>query len=347
MKNKRLFNFATISVFSVISFGLLVGLSWTGIISESLGHILALGAINTIVALSLNIITGFTGQLALGQAGFMMVGAYSTAIFIMRLNVPLFIAIIMGGLVTAVFGFIIGFPTLRLRGDYLAITTLGFGEILRVVINYFEGLTGGASGLKDIPGFDNNDYLMNEFLGFVWSFAFLFIIVIAISNLKKSSTGRAIISIKEDEIASNSMGINVAYYKMFSFVFASFIAGIGGGLYAIFNGYLTPTNAGFMSSVYFVIYVVFGGLGSITGTIISTFFLTYLQDALQIVGDYRLVIFPLLLIIIMIFWPRGIMGNKEFSITDFVWKLLHGELFKKKSDKTDKTDKTNDEGMVS
>lgn len=326
MKKDRIFNFTALFVFSLVVFALLLTLIYTGIINEYYGHILTLAGINTIIALGLNLIVGFTGQLALGQAGFMMVGAYTTAILIMRLNFPLFPAIIAGGFVSAFFGILIGFPTLRLRGDYLAITTLGFGEILRVIINNLESLTGGASGLKDIPAFNNNDYSLNAILGFVWVFVFLILSIALVSNFIKSSPGRAIISIREDEIASNSMGINVAYYKMFAFAMTAFLAGIGGGLYAIFNQYLTPNNAGFMSSVYFVIYVVFGGLGSITGTIISTFFLTFLQEVLQFLGDFRLVFFALLLIVMMIFWPRGIMGTSEFSIVKFIRKLLAGEL---------------------
>lgn len=295
-------------------------LIYGGIIDEYTAQILTLGGINVIIALSLNLISGFTGQLALGHAGFMAIGAYSTAILIMQLHLPMIVAIIIGGLVTAVVGMLIGFPTFRLKGDYLAIVTLGFGEIIRVVMINLESLTGGAAGLKGIPPF-SEDFTWGPVISFVWVYGFMVLTIFLLSNLMKSSPGRAIISVREDEVAANSMGINVFYYKMFSFTLSAFIAGIGGGLYALIFGYLNPTMFNFMKSVDFLIIVVLGGMGSITGTVITGFALTYLQEFLRILQDYRLVIYPLLLILIMLFKPSGLMGTKEFSI---------GALFQKK-----------------
>lgn len=326
MKKNRLFNFVTLSLFSAAIFAFLLVLLYTGIIDEYYGSILILSCINIVVALSLNLITGFTGQLALGQAGFMAVGAYTTAVSVMQFNVPLFFALLLAGLVSSVFGLIIGFPTLRLRGDYLAITTLGFGEIIRVVMVNLNKLTGGAAGLKGIPPFlAGDDFILNMIVSFVWVFLFMLAVIIMVSNLIKSSPGRAIISIREDEIAANSMGINVQYYKMFAFVLSSFLAGIGGGLYATYLGYLNPMMFGFLNSVNFVVFAVFGGLGSITGTIIATTVLTFLQELLRDLGDLRLVFYGLLLIVMMIFWPRGLMGTNEFSPVGFVRKFLAGE----------------------
>jgi branched-chain amino acid transport system permease protein len=266
MKKNRVFNAVALLLVTVAVFVILIGLQYTGIIDEYNGQLLTLAGIYAIVSLSLNLITGFTGQLALGQAGFMAIGAYAAAISIMKFQVPLFPAMFIGGLVSAVFGVIIGFPTLRLRGDYLAITTLGFSEIIRVLIINLEGLTGGAAGLKGVPAFSRTgDFLLDSIIRFSWVFGFVIFTLVVISNLINSSPGRAIVSIREDEIASNSMGINVAYYKVFAFALSAFLAGIGGGLYAVYFGYLNPAMFGFMNSVNFVVVIVLGGLGSITG----------------------------------------------------------------------------------
>ncbi|MCX7842253.1 MAG: branched-chain amino acid ABC transporter permease [Clostridia bacterium] len=328
MKKNRFFNAITLTVTSASLYILLALLIFTGIIDEYNGQLLTLAGIYVIVSLSLNLITGFTGQLALGHAGFMAVGAYSTAIIIMRLNVPMIPAVFAGGLITAIFGLLIGIPTLRLRGDYLAITTLGFGEIIRVIMVNLEGLTGGAAGLKGVPPFsDSGDFILDAVIKFSWVYGFVIFTLVVVSNLIKSSPGRAIISIREDEIASNSMGINVPYYKMFSFTMSAFLAGIGGGLYAIYFGYLNPQMFGFLNSVNFVVIVVLGGMGSITGTILAGIGFTYIQEWLRIFKDFRLVIFGLALISVMLFWPKGLMGTNEISVV----KLVRKYFFKNKN----------------
>ena len=299
-----------IAAFSALGFIGMVGFIYWGIIDEYTAQILTFAAINVIIALSLNLISGFTGQLALGHAGFMAIGAYSTAALVMQLKAPILAAILTGGVITAVFGFLIGFPTLRMRGDYLAIVTLGFGEIIRVLMINAEKITGGAAGLKGIPSF-SEDYTLNPVFSFIWVYLFMIGTIILINNLIKSSQGRAIVSIREDEIAANAMGINVFYYKMFSFTLSAFIAGIGGGLYALFFGYLNPTMFNFLKSVDFLVIVVLGGMGSIVGTIATGFILTYLQEFLRFLKDYRLVIYPLILIVIMLFKPAGLIGLLE------------------------------------
>jgi branched-chain amino acid transport system permease protein len=326
MRKNKLFNTLALLAVSVVVYVILMALMYTGIIDEYNGQLLTLAGIYFIIALSLNLVTGFIGQFALGQAGFMCVGAYTSAIMIINLHMPLLGGVIAGGLVTAIFGFIIGFPTLRLRGDYLAITTLGFGEIIRVIMINLGDLTGGAAGLKGIPSFsDTGDFLLDALIRFSWVFAFAIVSLVVISNLIKSSPGRAIVSIREDEIASNSMGINVSYYKVLAFMVSAFFAGIGGGLYAAYFGYLNPAMFTWLSSVNFVVIIVLGGLGSITGTIIASVAFTYIQEWLRIFKDFRLVIFGLALILIMLFWQKGLMGNKEFSVVGFVRKLLAGE----------------------
>jgi len=326
MKN-RLFNTLTLTLVSLVLFAILVVLQYFKIISEYTGLLLTLAGIYVIVSLSLNLITGFTGQLSLGHAGFMCVGAYTTAISIIKFGMPIPIALILGGLMTGLFGLAIGVPTLRLRGDYLAITTLGFGEIIRVIIVNLDSLTGGAAGLKGIPTFSNTgDFILDAIIRFSWVYVVMILVIAVVHNLINSSQGRAIISIREDDIASTSMGVNVAYYKVYAFTLSAFIAGVGGGLYAIFFGYLNPAMFGWLNSVNFVVIVVLGGMGSITGTIIAAVVFTYLQEWLRVFEDFRLVIFGVALILLMIFWPKGLMGNKEFSITGFFRKLFSGQL---------------------
>ncbi|MCL6591824.1 MAG: branched-chain amino acid ABC transporter permease [Firmicutes bacterium] len=320
--DNKLSRFLTLTGLSLLILAVSGALIFTGLIDEYTAQILTLAGINTIIALSLNLISGFTGQLALGHAGFMAIGGYTTAILIMKTNYAVLqqnpvlwyasigVAILIGGLVTAIFGLAIGFPTLRLKGDYLAIVTLGFGEIIRVLMVNMEDLTGGAAGLKGIPQF-TEDPLWGSVVSFLWITGFMILTVILISNLIKSSHGRAIVSIREDEIAANSMGINVFYYKMFSFTLSAFIAGIGGGLYALFFGYMNPTMFNFLKSLDFLVIVVLGGMGSIVGTVVTGYVLTYLQEFLRFLKDYRLVIYPLILIIIMLFKPTGLIGIIE------------------------------------
>ncbi len=329
---KNIANGLTLAAIAVVFTGILAALVYIGVIDEYTAQILTLAGINIIVALSLNLISGFTGQLALGHAGFMAVGAYTTAVCIMKFNFPMLLAILTSGLVTAVFGLIIGFPTLRLRGDYLAIVTLGFGEIIRVIMINLEQITGGAAGLKGIPSF-TEDILLAPALSMLWVFSVMIITIILMSNLIKSSYGRAVLSVREDEIAANSMGINVFYYKMYAFTISAFIAGVGGGLYAPFFGYLNPTMFNFLKSVDFLVIVVLGGMGSITGTVIAGFVLTYLQEFLRFLRDYRLVIYPLLLIFIMLFRPSGLMGNREISILALWQRLFKSDRTQSKVDK--------------
>ena len=291
-----------------------------GVIDEYIAQIFTLAGVNAIIAISLNLISGITGQLALGHAGFMAIGAYTAAFFTMKAGMPLPIGIILGGCMAAFFGFIIGFPTLKLSGDYLAIVTLGFGEIIRVILINMKGLTGGAAGLKGVPGF-TKDILSQPAISFGVVTGTLILILALLTNFIVSSYGRAIISIREDEIAAASNGIPVFKYKMLAFTISAFIAGIGGGLYAPFFGYLNPTMFTFLKSVDFLIIVVLGGMGSITGTIISSYILTYLQEFLRFLKDYRLVIYPLILILIMLFRPKGLLGRSELSIIHTIEKF--------------------------
>jgi branched-chain amino acid transport system permease protein len=278
------------------------------LIDAYIAQVLTLGGINAILAISVNMITGVTGQLSIGQAGFMAIGAYSCIAFTADLHIPLPLSMILAGFMAALFGFLIGFPTLKLTGDYLAIVTLGFGEIIRVLLTNLRPLTGGANGRS----FTIVAMLRPE-LAFATVTLSLIIVLILLQNFLRSSYGRAILAVREDEVAANANGIGVFRYKMTGFVIASFIAGIGGALYASVISFVKPDVASFNKSIDYLIFVVLGGMGSMTGSVLASYVLTYLQEFLRILQDYRLVIYPLILIFVMLFRPQGLLGMKELS----------------------------------
>jgi branched-chain amino acid transport system permease protein len=286
------------------------------VIDAYTAQIITLGGINAILAISVNTITGITGQLSIGQAGFMAIGAYSCIALTLDLGLPLPVSTLLAALVTAFFGFLIGFPTLKLSGDYLAIVTLGFGEIIRVILTNLRSITGGANGRR----FTTPLALYPE-LSFFTVAACLAVILILLQNFLRSSYGRAILAVREDEIAANSNGISIFRYKMVGFVIASFIAGIGGSLYAMVVGFVKPDAASFNRSIDYLIYVVLGGMGSMTGSVLAAFILTYLQEFLRFLQDYRLLIYPLILIFVMLFRPQGLLGMRELSFVRLVSRL--------------------------
>lgn len=287
-------------------FALLNTLIQTGVINYYYSGIINLILINVILAVSLNLIVGFTGQLCLGHAGFMAVGAYISAILTLKTNMPLILGIIIGGIIASLFALLIGIPTLKLTGDYFAITTLAFGEIIKVIIMNMDYL-GGASGLSGIP-------IKTKF---PLAFIFTVLTIVIIYNIIKSSHGRAIISIRENEIAAQAMGVNTFKYKIYSFVIAAFFAGVAGALYSHYIGFLQPVSFDYLQSINILVFVVFGGMGSLSGSIISASILTFLPEALRSINELRMIIYPLALIILMIFRPQGLLGNKELSLKIF------------------------------
>ena len=291
---------------STILFAVLTLLINSEILNLYYERIMIFICINIILAVSLNLIIGFTGQLTLGHAGFMSIGAYSAAMVTIKLNVPFPIALLIGGIFAGTIGFLIGLPTLRLKGDYLAITTLGFGEIIRVIITNLEEL-GGGRGLSGIP-------LKTTF---PWVFFIMIFSILIIYNVVRSSQGRAMMSVREDEIAAEAMGINTTKYKIMAFVLGSFFAGIAGGLYSHYLMFIKPDQFNFLKSVDIVTYVVMGGMGSLSGSVLATGVLTYLPEALRKFNDYRMVIYPIALIIIMRFRPQGLLGSQELSLKMF------------------------------
>lgn len=273
--------------------------------------------IGTILAMSLNLVNGCAGQFSLGHAGFMGVGAYVSATLTTVLQLSPFFqsdvgvgcAIIVGGIAAALAGYLVGLPSLRLKGDYLAIVTLGFGEIIRICFLNIEAV-GGARGLSGIPPKSN----------FFWVYLWVVITFLALLRLLRSSYGRAILSVRENEIASESMGVDISHYKVVAFVVSSFFAGIAGGLFAHFQSFIDPNSFVFNKSVEAVIMVVIGGMGSLSGAIFGGIIVTLLPEVLRVFEQYRMVIFPLILIVLMLVRPMGLFGHKE------IW-----ELFRKKA----------------
>jgi branched-chain amino acid transport system permease protein len=288
----------------------------TKTVSNYYNKIIMLIGINIILTVSLNLATGYLGQLPLGHAGFMAVGAYASAIFMkgVAATLPLWLSLplglIIGGIFAGFFGFIIGIPALRLKGDYLAIITLGFGEIIRVILLNIDSVVGfnltyGAANLKGIP----------KTTTFLDTFICVALVCFIIHAMMKSRHGRAVLSIRENEIAAESCGINTTYYKTMAFVMSAFFAGVAGSLYAGYLGILNPSSFGFMKSIEILVMVVLGGMGSMIGSVISATVLTALPEFLRAFSDYRMVAYSLLLIVVMIFAPKGLLGTYDFSMS--------------------------------
>ncbi|HNY21446.1 MAG TPA: branched-chain amino acid ABC transporter permease [Treponemataceae bacterium] len=309
-------NFALLAAVSVACVAVPGVLIKFNVIDGYTAQIFTLAGINAIMAISVNIICGMTGQLSLGQAGFMAIGAYACIWFAQVAQLPLPVAVVAAGCLAAIFGFLIGFPTLKLSGDYLAIVTLGFGEILRVIFVNLKSVTGGPNGKR----FTTALAAQADLAWFV-IVGTLVVVVILLQNFLRSSYGRAILAVREDEIAANSNGISVFRYKMTGFVIAAFVAGIAGALYAPFIGFVKPDLASFNRSVDYLIYVVLGGMGSITGSILAAFTLTYLQEFLRFLQEYRLLFYPVILILVMLFRPQGLLGMRELSFVG-IWKKI-------------------------
>ena len=263
--------------------------------------------INITLAVSLNLINGFTGQFSLGHAGFMAIGAYTAAMITTTLGqklLPLIggqtwilfpLALYAGGLLASIAGLLVGIPSLRLRGDYLAIVTLGFGEIIRVILQNIDAV-GGARGLIGIP----------DYTTLFWTFGLAAITVYTVWALVNSTYGRGFIAVNDDEIAAEAMGINATRYKITAFVVGAFFAGLAGGVYAHFKQYISPQGFGFDRSIEIVVMVILGGMGNHLGVIIAAILLTVLTETLRQFGDYRMIVYSLLIIVLMITRPQGL-----------------------------------------
>ncbi|MBP2651563.1 MAG: urea transporter, permease protein UrtC [Firmicutes bacterium] len=275
----------------------------TGAIPPYLERSIVTVCINIILAASLNLINGITGQFSIGHAGFMAVGAYVSAILTVKFGISFVVAIIAGAAASALLGVLIGLPTLRLSGDYLAIATLGLGEIIRIVILNIS-YVGGASGLVGIP----------KDTTFTWAFALMVFSLLFIRNFVESSHGRACIAIRENEIAAEAMGINTTKYKVLAFALGAGFAGVAGALFVHYNYMAHPGSFTFLRSFDILTMVVFGGLGSMTGAVTGAVVLTLLTFFLADIPELRMVIYSVLLIILMLYRPQGLFGNKELSL---------------------------------
>jgi branched-chain amino acid transport system permease protein len=318
--------------------------------------IIGLIGVSISLAVSLQLINGYTGQFSLGHAGFMAIGGYVSAFisktfltgqasgkgFIATLFIYI-IALIAGAIASAIAGLIVGIPSLRLKGDYLAIVTLGFGEIIRLVIETLD-VVGGPRGYIGIPKFPVWKWLSvggfeGTFSSLSWIFLFAILTIIIIHNIVNSSFGRSLIAIRENEIAAEAMGIDTAFYKVSAFTISAALAGFAGGLYAHLYAQLVPSTFNFVKSVEIIIMIVFGGMGSITGAVLGAVVLTGLPEWLRIMAglradwmpnwlatgfsylpDLRMIIYSSLLIITMLVRPQGILGGYEFSLSRILGK---------------------------
>lgn len=343
MKTKRIatpLRYVINLVLTVALWAVLALLIKVGVITNYWTGILITVGINIILAVSLNVATGYLGQLPLGHAGFMAVGAYAGGIFMKATPlaqllkegntgaaVPyIILALLISGVVAGIFGVIIGIPALRLKGDYLAIITLGFGEIIRVILTNIDSVLGfdftyGAAGLKQVP----------KVSGFNLTFICVALTCLIIHMVMKSRHGRAVLSIRENEIAAESCGVNTTYYKTMAFVMSAALAGVAGCLYAGYLGSLFPSTFKFMKSIEILVMVVLGGMGSMLGSVIGATVLTFISELLRSVGDARMVVYALLLVVMMIFRPKGLLGTYDFSMSRVLEKLVNRREKEKKS----------------
>ncbi|MCI8648637.1 MAG: branched-chain amino acid ABC transporter permease [Anaerotruncus sp.] len=330
MRNKKYYTVSYLinAAMVLLLFLLLMGANASGMLGRYQRGIIITIFINIILAVSLNLTTGFLGQIALGHAGFMSIGAYTAALFVKYMQdtvgleliikskvtpmgtLMFLLSLLLGGCVAALFGLLVGIPALRLKGDYLAIITLGFGEIIRSIIENLK-FTGGAQGLKKIPKLAQLDT----------SYFVMIVCVVVMFMFVRSRHGRSIIAIREDDIASEACGIHNTYYKVMAFTVAAFFAGIAGGIYAQYLAILGAADFDFMKSIDILVMVVLGGMGSITGSILAAIGLTALPELLRSFSDYRMLLYSVVLIIVMIFKPSGLLGTYEFSLTRLLERL--------------------------
>lgn len=295
-------------IFIVSVFIVLFILIESGALNRYFTTLVILILVMIVMSTSLNIATGFLGQLHLGHAAFMGIGAYTAALVALGLEdvisngLLLFIvATVVAMIVSGFASLLVGAPALRLRGDYLGIMTLGFGEIVKTMITNLKDITNGAQGLYGIP----------RIMDFPLAFWTTVLVVLIIYLFMNSRHGRAILSIKEDEIASESVGINITKYKLLGFVLASMFAAVGGAMFAFRIGFLAPVNFNFLRSVEIFVIVILGGMGSLSGSIVASIVLVSLPEILRGLEDYRFLLYSTLLIVMMLFRPQGLLGQKE------------------------------------
>ena len=285
----------------ILGYALITVLLKSGMLNRQYTSLLVPIGVNIMLAVSLNLVTGFLGELSLGHAGFMSIGAYAGALFTLHTDLPdglnIIVAMIVGGLMAALFGFVIGVPVLRLQGDYLAIVTLAFGEIIKSVLNALK-FTNGPKGLSKIP-------LLSNYPHYTLVFVVMVITVLIITNIVDSRHGRAVCSVRDNYIAAESIGISVSRFKIMAFVIGAFFAGVAGVLYAHNVGIIKPTTFDYNKSIEILVIVVLGGMGSIRGSIISAIILTVLPEVLRGADNMRMLLYSIVLIAMMLFNQSG------------------------------------------
>lgn len=332
-------------LYVALAIGILLGFDyWTGWVNDYVVRVIVLCAVNVVLAASLNLINGTTGQFSIGHAGFMAVGAYAGAFAVATTDhailgalsflpdwagngVVLVVSLCFAAVCAGLAGLLVGIPSLRLKGDYLAIVTLGFGEVIRLVFNNLQFL-GGQRGY-DGDRSEGLPILTTPF----WAAAFAVLTVTVMSNLKFSSFGRALAAIREDEIAAEAMGIDTTRHKVLAFVLSSAFAGVAGGLFALLQGAVNPNDFKFDVSIQVIIMIIVGGLGSVSGAIVGAVFYTVMLELLRgpmvdlarligysesgaqgAAGSLRLMTFSLMLVVLMILRPQGLLGQNELSV---------------------------------
>ena len=299
----------------VLAYALITFLIKGGVLNRQYTSLIVPIGVNIMLAVSLNLVTGFLGELSLGHAGFMSLGAYAGALFTLNTDMgdlpSIIVAMLIGGVVAAIFGFLIGVPVLRLQGDYLAIVTLAFGEIIKSVLNSMT-FTNGPKGLSKIP-------LISNYQHYTLVFIVTMITILVISNIVDSRHGRAVCSVRDNYIAAESIGVHVSRFKIMAFVVSAFFAGVAGVLYAHNVGIIKPTTFDYNKSIEILVIVVLGGMGSIRGSIIAAVVLTILPEMLRGADNLRMLLYSIVLIAMMLFNQSGLKerllerfsGNKE------------------------------------
>ena len=273
--------------------------------------VVVLLCINIVAILGMAVLTGFTRLFSFGNAGFMAIGAYAAAILIVRHNFNFLIAMLIGAALAGFAAFLLGSLTFKLKGDYFLITCLGFGECVRVLLNYFKSFSGGSAGFPGIPNYSNMLFsLICAILAFFIAWRFI-----------HSKYGRNLTAIRENEVAAEAVGINAFRYKRMSFVFSAVYAGWAGALYAGYMMYIVPTNFGLNKSIELITTTVIGGLGSLTGSVLGAMLVTLLPEVFRSLSNYRMLIYGIAVVLIIMFRPNGLYGYKEFSLKRLIAKL--------------------------
>jgi branched-chain amino acid transport system permease protein len=296
----------------VVCLALLIALPYTGVSQYVMNLVIKIG-VYTMFGLGLNILVGYVGLISLGHAGFVAIGAYTCSLLMLNGGLNFWVSLLISALVAAVFGILLGLPTLRLSGSYLSIVTLGFGEIVKTVLKNWKSVTNGTLGVKPIPKptvFGVSMTLANNGLYYIM-LALLLIITVFCIVVVKSKTGRAFLAIKTDETAAVMMGINVTYYKVLAFVLSGVICAVAGAYYATTMGYIDPNSFTFDTSTTILSIVILGGMGTIRGTFLGALILIVFPELSRALMDYRFVVYGIILVVMMRFRPQGVLGWKS------------------------------------